>query len=436
MKNHARLVVLFSLCLAIRVSAVGSAFPSRAAPGTIHPDIRVVAADWSSQLPPTGSVNAPGRIEGLCPEQTFSLAIVADGEIRDNPWDTRRLDLRIESAGGTREFHGLKPSAIRAIKAEGADRVASVLAAGGIGGKDQAALTRAMALVTFALFQVDWSAPDVHEPAVVQIQATISGGAETAPTLRPLQLTIRPWTDWAKEPAASPAALGGYLNQFRDNAQPGLLLSLLAGTVDQNGLSSPAAAEYFALSFANNPAARKAALGMLPTLEPKLQEALLRVCRLGGVDLTDSLRGLSPAAQASVVSAQPFTDASRLPTFQDPVPLDSVRGIGGSMDQCWGAWMATGDPRYLRALVELLGAADDFNELAAWQKAKTGAKGLNAKVARGLAYQIAGWSLASFERTDPHVADWLIYWQNDPTVELELRKQIAALPTNPAFRRK
>jgi hypothetical protein len=58
--------------------------------------------------------------------------------------------------------------------------------------------------------------------------------------------------------------------------------------------------------------------------------------------------------------------------------------------------------RYLRALVGLLDGAEDFPTLQSWVKAKGGVKGLNAQVARGLAYQIAGWSIGSFQRTSSH----------------------------------
>ena len=98
--------------------------------------------------------------------------------------------------------------------------------------------------------------------------------------------------------------------------------------------------------------------------------------------------------------------------------------------------MATGDPSYLRALVGLLDGAADFPTYQSWVRAKGGVKGLNAQVARGLAYQIAGWSIGSFQRTDPHASDWLLFWQHDAAFPSGLRKEIASLAANPAFQRK
>lgn len=67
-------------------------------------------------------------------------------------------------------------------------------------------------------------------------------------------------------------------------------------------------------------------------------------------------------------------------------------------------------------------------------KTKPGAKGLTARVARGLAYRTAGWSLSAFQREDPQVADWIAYWQRDPAQPEVVRTQLESLATNPAFR--
>jgi hypothetical protein len=67
-------------------------------------------------------------------------------------------------------------------------------------------------------------------------------------------------------------------------------------------------------------------------------------------------------------------------------------------------------------------------------KTRGGVKGLNASVARGLAYQTAGWSIGAFQKADPRVADWLLYWNGDPTFPSGLRKELDGLYTNPAFR--
>jgi hypothetical protein len=402
---------------------------------TMRPTIWVLSANWADHLPPTGSVNLPERVTSVCPGQKIVLAIVAQENDRRNLFTGPTLNARLESNGAAIDSLGLRPLAIRQIKAEGADMMVISLEAAGISENNISKLEVATAQKTLAAFQLDWTAPEVDHATDVQISVTMAGEKAAGPVLAPIQIKIRPWADWAREPATGRAALDARMTRYHDNLQPGLLLPLLEAAAHQGGLRSPAADEFFALAFKENPAARNAAWGMLPSLDSQSQRALLFVLRLGGEDISAALPLLPSEDQASLARIEPLQDARAFPSLQDPVSVESVHNIGSSMDRCWGAWMATGDPGYLRALVNLLGGAPDYPEFLSWQKVKGGAKGLNARVANGLAYQIAGWSLRSFKHTDPHVSDWLTFWENDPTVPLNIRKQISSLSTNPAFRR-
>lgn len=49
---------------------------------------------------------------------------------------------------------------------------------------------------------------------------------------------------------------------------------------------------------------------------------------------------------------------------------------------------------------------------------------------------LVGWSIGSFQRTDPHASDWLLFWEHDAAFPSGLRKEIASLAANPAFQRK
>ncbi len=402
------------------------------APASIAPDLWVLSPDWAGRLPPQGSVNAPEAVgEALTPGQGLALALVAQGADRAALLKNRTLDIRIESAGRTAEFRGLAPESVRPIKAEGADLALLALDAGGVSEADRAKVARGTTLVSFAIFHPPWTAPDAAQPAVVTITCSTPGG----PDLQPVHLVIRPWSDWAKQEDPDKDTLGAALRGYHDNFPPGLLLSMLRGAIKQGALASPAVQTYFIFAFKAQPGAQKAAFDLLPTLDPRTQAIVLLVLRRGGADISGHLEPLSAQARNALSAIEPLENPARLPAFKDPVSVPAVSGIGPALDQCWGAWMATGDSQYLRAIVDELGGAADYPALQAWEQAKGGAKGLNASVARGLAYQVAGWSLTSFQRTDPHVSDWLLYWEKDPSVPQAVRDQIAALPTNPAFRR-
>lgn len=192
---------------------------------------------------------------------------------------------------------------------------------------------------------------------------------------------------------------------------------------------------YFVFSFQANATTRAAVIAAYPSLPPETQSALLWVLRLGGSDLRQSFPAIPEEFIARYDSVTPLPDPRQLAEFRDPVDPGALRQLGNTMDLCWSGWMATGDKSYLRTLTGLLGHPGDFAELKTWQKNRGGEKGLNARVANGLAYQIAGWSIGSFQRTDPLVADWLAFWQNDPGMPEIVRGEIGGLATNPAFRR-
>jgi len=188
-------------------------------------------------------------------------------------------------------------------------------------------------------------------------------------------------------------------------------------------------------SFKTNTQARAAVIAAYPSLAPEVQGALLWVLRLGGADLRQLLPRLPEEIAARYDSVAALPDPRSLPEFRDPLDVEAVKQLGDTMDLCWSGWMVTGDESYLRVLVSLLGHPEDFAELQTWQKNRGGEKGLNARVANGLGYQIAGWSIGSFQRSDPLVADWLAFWQNNPAVPEVLRHEIGTLLTNPAFKR-
>jgi hypothetical protein len=250
-------------------------------------------------------------------------------------------------------------------------------------------------------------------------------------------LKIRPTRDWLTGSALSAETASKQMNRYRAGVAPGQLIASLAAFAREGHLGVSSVSSYFAFAFNANPVAHAEAIALGAQGNPELQPALLRVLRLGGADLPKLFPALAgTAALEPFETMAPIDDPRKLPRFHDPVDLQAVSNLGNTMDQCWAGWMATGDKTYLRTLVDLLEGADDFAALTQWQKARTGAKGLNAHVARGLAYQIAGWSIGSFQRTDPLVMDWLLYWQNDPSVSPTVRREIATLPTNPAFRQK
>jgi hypothetical protein len=262
------------------------------------------------------------------------------------------------------------------------------------------------------------------------------GGTAAAVVLEPIKIKIRPSSDWLTGPPVGVDDFEHYLNRYHDNLPPGRLLHLLKSAVAAGVLKTPSILSFFAYSFQDREDAREAASALFPSLDPKMKLAVAISFRLGGLDTSAFTPGLSADMAETLKSIEQLKDPRKSMNYQDPISIDTVRGLGATMDECWGGWMATGDRTFLRALVALLGNAPDFPVFQSWVKNRGGEKGLNASVARGLAYQIAGWSIGAFQRADPHVSDWIIYWKADPDFPPDLRRELASVLTNPAFRRK
>ena len=403
-------------------------------PNRIAPQILVIGADWLQRTPPTGQVNAPEYLTSLYPGQKIALALSAQGPERDKLFDGLKVGVQFlvdkKPAG---KLPDVKISAVRHIKAEGADFSLMALEAGGIAPKDLRQLESATSLVSFAILLPKWTVPDTPHEQDVEIIVTLSGTA-TPTQIEPLTLKVRPASTWLHGPSMNAEDINNSMRSYHACVPPGRLLAILTVVAHAGDLRVPAVASYFAAMYKEHADARRAAVTLFPKLDQKTQEALLISFRLAGQDIDRLFPSLPANERASFRKIEPLQDPRlRLPV-RNPVKPEDIRAAGAFMDECWGCWMATGDVSYLRTLVNLLEGAPDFAAFQKWKDTRGGVKGLNVQVARGLTYQIAGWSISSFQRTDPLVSDWLGYWKKDPAFPASLKSQLTTLFTNPAFR--
>jgi len=425
-----------ALVLALPLAAQVQGVKETARPAAISDQVGLVAPGWAGRIPPAGDVNVPGFLKQLAPGQGFALAVSAEGKEGEALLEGRTLDVKITSPAGVAEFKGLKASALRRIKPTGFDFSLRMLEAAGIAAKDRAALEASVPKVAFAVFETGWQAPE-GPGGEVRIEAVL-GGTGTRMDLKPATLALRSWEAFAQDQPLDLEAVDGLSKGYHEAPEPGRLLAVLRAVAGKP-LESPSVHSFLAFAFARSPLAWKAAQSAITFHQPEAWWALVVIQRLNGEDIGPLMEAL-PAevrgrAEAAALKVPPLGDPRNFAPWVDPVDPQRVGTMGVQMDHCWGAWMATGDPSYLRAMVGLLAGAPDFPAYQAWLKARSGLKGLDARVARGMAYQIGGWSLAAFQRADPRVADWLRHWERDPAIPEALREQIRSLPTHKAFER-
>lgn len=430
---------LLSCCLtAVLLGATASAHATEpAAPITrVHPRVAVFEGGWPDRLPPRGSVNAPNFLETLSPGQTIRFGLIAQGPERDTllRGATGRLTIRL-LPGSAQETFEFRSGTIRALKAQGADAALVALSAAGISDAEREKLRAATVLTSLAISTTSWTVPDTPEITEVELLLELSGDLAGAP-IPPSPLPIKSTPAWLQSPAPTPEALAQTMNRYRGDLSPGEYLARLRSLAATPALNARSVRSFLVHRLRSDPATRAATVASFPILDARTQDAALLLLRLAGEDLRTLFPTLPESQLAKFTATTPLAPPVLSPGFRDPVQPQAVKELGNIMDDCWGAWMATGETRHLRALVDLLAHQADFAEFETWQKRRGGEKGLNARVANGLAYQIAGWSIGSFQRTDPLVADWLAYWQDDPETPEAIRRELKSLPLNPAFRRR
>lgn len=371
----------------------------------------------------------------LQPGRKVALGLMAEGPGRATAFADVRIDVIISVASKeAASMKDVRPSTVRPIKAQGADFMLAALTAAGIGVEERTKLEAAVSSVELAVFPVDWLVPKVSRETEVTMTVRLhgSGNGVEIPSLR---TKIEPTGSWLGREPASIQEIGKQLNRHRGDLSAGELLYWLNSVAGSRPFNTPSVHGYFVYAFKHRLEAREALPEFYAKFDGQKQPAVLWMLRLAGQDPRTVLPALSEEAAAPFKKFVPMPDPPLLPEFEDPIELQAAAGLGNAMDLCWAAWMATGESGYLRKLVNLLKGAPDFPAYQKWQAERGGEKGLNASVARGMAYQIAGWSIGSFYRTDPRVADWIQYWREDENVPELIRSELNKLPTNPAFTR-
>ncbi len=408
-------IVVVAVCL-VTVSQGRTGFAAAATPAA---RVHLVNARWPALIPPTGAVNPTPALAVVASGQRIALTVLTSDATVEAP----TFIVTVEGTSQRWEIPHARRTAARQLKAQGLDAAVGALRAGGVGEKELQALTTGASATTLHLFAAaEWTIPEVADGTVLRVAAHNGGGRGE---IEPARVTVRSNETLLREPGAE---LDIKTPRFHAETLSAQRIAWWLAT-DDRGRRTPPLQGYFVAAAQADTGLAETAVWLFPSLNPKEQRDVAALLASAGRDVARLLPG------ASVDAVTPPDDPRRFPALADPVRPESIQPLAHQMDRCWGAWMATGDRTYLWALVEHLVHAADHEPYQRWAETKGGAAGLNAPVARGLLYHIAGWSLGSFLRTDPLVADWLGYWQQDPAVAPRIREQLASLATNPAFRR-
>lgn len=379
----------------------------------------VVLEQWRHTL---GLVNPPQNLTLLNPGECIRIGIVATGDDRDSYLEKTQLSFRVEFAGQTQD-HALAPLAgIKQIKPEGGDFVTQALAAANV---DNPLKTMA----SMGAAKDNWCVPVDAKDGTATIQAEIetpSGHQKLAQATIPIEgfATGNKWTFKSSEEfqqlmmayhyQPTPARLYAALKIFA--ADPKLhehsenLLSF-AATIGAALKVSPEAAKDLTARLTTESNFPTKAIGTV-------------ALRLGGYDIEPVLKTMSQEEKKG------FAD----PAFPDPYDFSHPEDVATRFDMLWGMFATTGEFSPIQKITTALAWRGDWEDFDKARKSANPPHEWTPAIGRAVAYGAAGWSLGSFQRTDPLAADYIEFMIASPDTPPAIKSELKELSSDPAFK--
>ncbi len=382
----------------------------------------VVQTQWTHTL---RLVNAPKSITLLNPGQCVRVGIYSTGDNRDEYLEKTKLSFRVQFAGHSDVHPFAPPSQFKQIKPEGGDFVTAALNAGG------AKLPDTMkTMASLGASGDHWCVPiDAGDgTATVQAETESPGGRQV---LNSSTIQIESFETGSKKSFKDSQEMSAFLQTYYKQPNAARLLPALQFVVaDQTQHSREGQLEMLAafLSAATNadPVAAQDFRTRIASQPPLIRALGLLVLRSAGYDITSVLTTLSAEEQQKFLSLTPL---------QDPYDLAPTRELFQHLDMLWAVFGATGQFKPVNTVAGALGWRADYEDFDKLRKTPNHPSTLTPSVARGVTYTAAGWSLWSFQRNDPLVADYIDYMLASSDTPGAVKSELAGLSTNPAFKR-
>jgi hypothetical protein len=380
----------------------------------------VVSEQWTHTL---NLVNPPQNLKLLNPGQCIRIGVVATGDGRDSFLEKTQISFRVQFAGQMQD-HALAPlSAIKQIKPEGGDFVTQALAAANV---DNPLKTMA----SLGAAKDNWCVPADAKDGTAAIEAEIktpSGLQKLAPATIPIESfeTGSKWTFKSPEefeqlmmgyhyqpfPAHLYAAVKLFAADPKLHEHPENLLSF-AATIGAALKTNPDAAKDFIARLTNENSFPVRAIGMV-------------ALQVGGYDIGPVRNAMSE-------------DDKKLfgnPEFPDPYDFSHPEDVAKRFDMLWGMFATTGEFSPIQKIATALAWRGDWEDFDKARKSANPPHEWTPAIGRAVAYGAAGWSLSSFQQTDPLAADYIEDMIASPDTPDLVKSELKILQTDPAFRR-
>ena len=400
-------------------------------PFQIHPEVMILAGEWSRRLPPAGYVNTPVPFVEFAPGQSMAIAMIAEGVNRDDRLRQCRLDVRLVTEDGIVAFRGLKPSTVRGLKPRGSAEIVDQVIRTDVEVAELPMVKTGLSVVSAAIFDMDWAAPEETSIQVIRVEASLSSETSFQAILEPVEIKVRPWSSWHEEGTLDHYEEQSPLWGFNQAPKPGYLLPLLKTFVQVGSFYDPFFRGFMSEAYRHYPEARQAALDEFHSLTPKEQIALVLYLRDGGMDVSEWLTYLPEEYQAEIKTLE--VEVPRIQAhFEESVPYEQVLLAEVRMLRCAGAWSAAGDVSDARAVVQNLAWREEqFTVQFTHQVDHLSRVDLpyDGSSARAVIYDATRTMTFEFRMTDPLFADWMGQWEREETFSPVIQSELANLRT-------
>jgi hypothetical protein len=414
-------------CAAVPLRAQDATYPPhKPSPAKTEPQIEIlpesaVQTQWPHILT---LANATANISLLNPGQCIRVGIFATG---DNPYEylkNSKLSFKVQFAGHSDAHPSTALSDFKQLKPEGGDFVSGALDAAGLKLPDS---FKTMASVGASANH--WCAPvDAADGT-----ATVSAEVES-PTghqvLNSATVQIESFETGSKKSFKDEQELGAFLQTYYRQPNPARLLPALQSLVAQETLHSEEGhteimAAFLSAAVAADPVAARDFQRRITTQPPLTRALGLLVLRSAGYDVSSVLNTLDLDEQEKF---------RKLAPLQDPFDLTPTQALFQHLDMMWAVFGATGQFKPVQTIASALSWRADYDDFDKLRKSGERPSELTPSIVRGVVYTAAGWSLSTFQRDDPLVADYIDYMRASPDTPQAVKSELASLQTNPAFK--
>lgn len=395
-------------------------------PPKIEPEIfllaePVIQAQWTHTL---SLANAPQNISLLNPGQCVRVGVVSTGDNRDDYLKNTKLSFHVRFAGHSDSHPLASLSEFKQIKPEGGDFVVAVLNAAGVKPPEIAKTVASLGA------SVDhWCVPvDANDGT-----ATVEAGIESPSghhALKHSTIKIESFDTGSKKSFTS-KEFSSFLQTYYRQPNPARLLPALQFTLAEQTQSprqgqAEIVAAFLSAAIASDPRAAQDFRTRIATQPPLTRALGLLILRSAGYDVSNVLSALSAEEQQKFQGLTPL---------QDPFDLTPTRDLFQHLDMLWGVFGATGQFKPVETIASALNWSTDYEDFDKLRKTPNHPSTLSPSIVRGVTYAAAGWSLASFQRSDPLVADYIDYLLASPDTPQTEKSELTGLSTNPVFKR-